>query len=261
MQFCRMPNVVLAAMLCLTLTSASADAGTLQMVIQSHPDVGGKCISVPNRQFSDGMRLHTFDCRNSPAQIFLYDDQSQELKVGGKCVTSWGRGDPQDAVGLESCDGGANQHWRMIASKDYYQIVGTKNLCLEVRYGVKDSGAALDIMDCDANRPQRLWALLEAPSADVLGSVWDETDPGGWKAVWTRRGQTNVFDAVFANSDGRKVTTVNSVTINGNDITINRTASSDGIVCTYTGILMGAKVSGTFSCTGHGGGQWQVTIR
>jgi hypothetical protein len=149
----------------------------------------------------------------------------------------------------------------MVESKDYYQIIGINNECLEVRYGnkygVKDNGVPLDIMDCDANRAQRLWALIEAPQADALGHVWDETGPGGWKGVWTRRGDTNVFDEAFGLPDGSKATAVNSVTINGNSITVTRTESSNGILCTYTGTLEGATVSGTY-CNGA---KWQATIR
>jgi hypothetical protein len=70
-----------------------------------------------------------------------------------------------------------------------------------------------------------------------------------------------VFDAAFAHPDGRKVTTVNSVTLNGNSITIKRTKSSDDNLCTYTGILVGASLSGTYECIGHSPGRWQVTIR
>jgi hypothetical protein len=243
------------------LMPALAPAVTLRMVIQSPPEVGGKCLDVPNYQFVPGMRLQMWNCNNSVAQTFSYDDTNQQLTIGNLCVESWMRGDPGDAVGLGSCNGGANQHWRMVASKDYYQIIGNNGQCLGIRAILKDNGASLDVTpNCNAG-PHRLWALLEAPPADALGHVWDETDAGGWKAVWTRRGDTNVFDAVFANSDGRKVATVNSVTINGNNITINRTASSDGIFCTYTGSLVGATLSGTFACNGHGAGQWQVTIR
>jgi hypothetical protein len=241
---------------------APAPAATLRMVIQSHPDVGARCIDVPNAQLVPGMRIQMWDCNNTVAQTFSYDDTNLQLTIGNLCMESWGRGDPQDTVGLGSCNGQANQHWKIVASGNYYQIVGVNGLCLDIRYGVKENGTPLDIYTCAAAPVvQRLWALVEAPAGDSLGHVWDETDPGGWKAVWTRRGDTNVFDAVWANSDGRKTTTVNSVTVDGNNITINRTASSDGIVCTYIGILVGAKVSGTFACAGDGAGQWQVTIR
>ena len=52
---------------------------------------------------------------------------------------------------------------KMVAVKDYYQVVGVNNRCLELRYQIKDDGAPLDIQDCDAGRPYRLWALVEAP--------------------------------------------------------------------------------------------------
>lgn len=156
----------------ITVTAANAGGGTgpvpaapsrYRMVIQSPPDVGGKCLDIPNQQFMRGIRVQMWDCNNSPAQSFSYDEASQQLTIGNLCVESWGRGDPQDAVGLGSCNGGANQHWRMLASKDYYQIVGINNRCLELRYRLNHNGAALDIQDCDAGKPWRLWALVEAP--------------------------------------------------------------------------------------------------
>jgi hypothetical protein len=145
-------------------TTPSAAAGTTyRMLIQSPPELGGKCIDIPSARFLVGMRLQMWGCNNSPSQIFLYNEQDQELKIGDKCVETWGRGDAQDAVGLGDCDGGARQHWKMKASKDFYQIIGINDRCLELRYAVKDEGAPLDIQDCDAGRPWRLWALVEAP--------------------------------------------------------------------------------------------------
>jgi hypothetical protein len=263
MQFRRIWNVGLSTLLCAALTSTIAPAATLRMVIQSHPEVGGKCLDVPNHQFVPGMRLQMWDCNNTVAQTFSYDDTNQQLTIGNLCVESWMRGDPGDAVGLGSCNGGANQHWKMVASKDYYQIIGNNGQCLGIRAILKDNGASLDVTpNCNAG-PHRLWALLEAPPADALGHVWDETEgnSGEWKGVWTRRGDTNVFDEAIAHPAWGKVTAVNSVTINGNIITIKRTAGSDGNVCTYTGILVGAKVSGTYVCNDNVSRQWQATIR
>jgi ricin-type beta-trefoil lectin protein len=160
-------NVGLCTLLCAALTSTNASAATLRMVIQSPPEVGGKCLEVPNRQFVSQIRLQMWDCNNSVAQIFSYDDTNHQLMIGNLCVESWGSGVQQDAVGIGACNGGANQHWRMVASRDYYQIVGMNNQCLTLRNGVKDNGAALDIFDCNASVPQRLWALLEAPPAST----------------------------------------------------------------------------------------------
>jgi hypothetical protein len=153
--------VALATLACATPPPAGAAA--VRMVIQSHADMGAKCLDVPRGQYVSGMRLQMWKCLNLPQQVFVYDDRTQELKVGGLCVTSWGRGDTQDAVGIGTCEGSATQHWKMVAVKDYYQVVGVNNRCLELRYQIKDDGAPLDIQDCDAGRPYRLWALVEAP--------------------------------------------------------------------------------------------------
>ena len=172
-------KVMLSAIICAALAPTIASAASYRMVIQIHPDVGGKCIDVPYSQFVIGMRLQLWDCNNSPAQIFSYDETSQQLMIGSLCMESWGRGDPQDAVGLGACNGSANQHWRMVANGDYYQIIGINNRCLELRYGLKTNGAALDVMDCDAGRPQRLWSLVEAPSApmEIAGNWCSKEGP------------------------------------------------------------------------------------
>ena len=105
------------------------------------------------------------------AQVFSYEEPSQQIKIGSLCVELWGRGEPQDAVGLEACGDEANQRWRMVASGNYYQIIGINGLCLEIRYGVKENGAALDVINCDAKKPQQLWAL-KTPTRAVLGVKW-----------------------------------------------------------------------------------------
>lgn len=185
-------------------TSASATSG--RMTIQSHPDVGAKCVDVPYAQFSRGMRLQMWNCGKivvwgqpnsevtlgvarkygrseirvrlgeapvdgSAAQAFTYDEKSQQLRIGGLCVESWGRGEAQDAVGLGACSNGDNQHWKLIQSGQYQQIVGTKGLCLEPRNGAKDDGVPLDIAECAGGRAQQLWTLKQ-PTRGVLGVQW-----------------------------------------------------------------------------------------
>jgi hypothetical protein len=59
-QFRRISNVGLSIILCATLVPRIACAATYRMVIQSPPDVGGKCIDVPNHQFVREMRVKRF---------------------------------------------------------------------------------------------------------------------------------------------------------------------------------------------------------
>jgi len=164
-----MSGAAIAAAVCVGTFNA-AIAATYRMVIQSLPEVGGKCLDVANGQFVRGMPIQMWDCNNTVSQTFGYDDAKQLLSIGNLCVEVWGAGNIQDAVGLGVCNEQPNQRWRMVAIKDYYQIIGPNNRCLEVRGGIKTNGAALDVQDCDAKAPHRLWALLEAPSESAAAA-------------------------------------------------------------------------------------------
>ena len=163
---------------CALLLPTVSGAATYRMVIQGHPDTGGKCVDVPYGEFARGMRIQMWDCTYSGSQIFSYDDDSQELKIGVRCVESWGRGDPQDAVGLGACTGKPNQRWRVVASGQYYQIIGVNNRCLDLRYGVKENGASLQILACGEGNVAQLWALVEAKptfeKGDIPGNTFSE---------------------------------------------------------------------------------------
>jgi hypothetical protein len=50
-----------------------------------------------------------------------------------------------------------------VAIKDHYQIVGVNNLCLDIRHGIKDGGAPLNVYTCGADNVGQLWTLVEAP--------------------------------------------------------------------------------------------------
>lgn len=152
-------NFVLLSVLAIAFAPSEGSAASGRTIIRSHPDVGSKCIDVPYAQFSPRMRVQMLTCNGGAAQTFSFNDESQELRIGGLCVETWGRGDPQDAVGLGTCNGKPNQQWRMQASGNYYEIIGTNGLCVELRYAVKDDGAALYITTCDVTRPHRLWVV------------------------------------------------------------------------------------------------------
>ena len=184
---------------CTALMPAQALAATLRMVVQSHPDVGGKCLDIPNAQFVPGMRLQMWECNSGVSQTFSYDETSQQLTIGNLCVELWGRGDPQDMVGLGSCNGHPNQRWKVASSEKHYQIIGTNGLCLEVRYGVKDNGVPLDIMNCEANRAQRLWVLLKVTAAVTAPRISHGLAFGNEKRL-------EVLPVLFVPSDNSAIT-------------------------------------------------------
>ena len=219
------------AFICAALAPGAIEAATYRMVIQSPPDVGGKCLDVPGGRLVIGMRVQMWDCNNGSAQTFVYDDQSQLLKIGDTCVVSWGRGDAEDSVGLGDCNGRAPKQWRMVAVKDYYQIVGINNRCLELRYGVKDNGAPLDIQYCAADRPWRLWALVQAPADVHAGEITCHTDHGTFSASHSRS------------------TTAHSVSTGGSACTYTLTPSPQ---VQWTGVSITEQPrNGTFEKTGE----------
>ncbi len=93
---------------------------------------------------------------------------------------------------------------------------------------------------------------------------WDETE-AGYTGVWTRRGSSNVFDAVWTRDgqDRRQVTAVLTITNQGNRVLVKRTSSSDNYLCEYDGTVAadGVTVTGTMRCPGNSSSlPWQATI-
>ena len=200
---------VLLSILASAFEPTRGAAASDRMTIRSHPDVGGKCIDVPYGQFSRGMRVQMWPCNGGPAQSFSYKEESKQLQIGGLCVEAWGRGDQQDAVGLGACNGKPSQQWRMQPSGNYQQILGINDLCGELRYGVKDDGAALDIATCDAARPHRLWAFIASETAPV--SALNATDREKTSVIthglsFGNEKRLEVLPVVFVPSDNTEIT-------------------------------------------------------
>ncbi|WP_095532672.1 hypothetical protein [Domibacillus epiphyticus] len=95
---------------------------------------------------------------------------------------------------------------------------------------------------------------------DRLGRRWDVQEDG-WRAVWTRRGNSNVFDGRWTRQGQRDITAVLTIYIQGSNVRVERRNSSDGNNCNYTGTLSqnGRNASGRYTCD-RGGGSWNATI-
>jgi Ricin-type beta-trefoil lectin domain len=152
------------------IVTRNVAAVTYQMSIKSVPEAGGKCVSTPDGQFVEGMRVFIWDCNAPLAQTLSYDDQTQQLKFGLHCVEARGQGSPRDAVGVGTCNGGASQHWSMVQAKDNYQIIGPGNLCLNISNGVTANGTPLELSTCAPNNAVQLWALYQASNASAGAS-------------------------------------------------------------------------------------------
>jgi len=101
---------------------------------------------------------------------------------------------------------------------------------------------------------QRLQAQMDRPNDGQargcgLGARWRVTD-GGWNGIWTRRGNSDVFDAVW-NKDGQQFTATLTIRIEGNRVNVKRRNATLGGDCELNGTLGedGVTITGTNVCT------------
>lgn len=95
-----------------------------------------------------------------------------------------------------------------------------------------------------------------------LGRIWDDSEEG-WTQVWTRRGDSNVFDVRGTKPGMPTFTAVQTIEIRGNRVFVNRTWASDGNTCEHEGTIAadGITVTGTYRCKSGGPYSWRATIR
>ena len=103
-----------------------------------------------------------------------------------------------------------------------------------------------------------------SPSTDPLGKIWQETEDKGWRGVFTRRGDSNIFDAIWTRKKAEKVTGVLMMHRLGYKVLIESHQQSNGLKWDYEGTISedSRKVSGTFWPTGSPGKtlQWEAII-
>jgi streptogrisin C len=135
-----------------------AQTPSLTSVLQISPKGGGRCAEPADRQAIEGKTLQMQDCNNSPAQIFTYDQANMRLMIGGLCVDA-DDGQGGTLVKLSSCNGRANQAWKLEPKSEFAELVGINGLCLDIRYGSTDAGAPLQVWECGEAEPNQLWRL------------------------------------------------------------------------------------------------------
>ena len=90
-----------------------------------------------------------------------------------------------------------------------------------------------------------------AVSGCGIGRRWTMVNEYNSRSVWTRIGDSNVFDAVYTYADGSRFAEKPKVTLNGLTVTARIDYDYGTGNCIYTGTLSpdGRSVSGTFTCT------------
>jgi len=104
-------------------------------------------------------------------------------------------------------------------------------------------------------------SFLRAYETNVLGRVWNEQE-SGWSGVWTRRGRSNTFDAVWTVPGRSREQAILTISIRGADVSVSRRQGNGS--CTYRGILASdmRTVTGTYGCSWSPGPiSWRATIQ
>ncbi|WP_454856370.1 ricin-type beta-trefoil lectin domain protein [Promicromonospora soli] len=131
----------------LQLTTTSGGGGS------SLIGLAGKCIDVPNSDFSDGKRLQLWTCNGSAAQRWTFQGDGT-LRAGGKCMdVAWGNTADGTAVQLANCSGNPAQQFTLSGAGDLVSILANK--CVDVPNSNSANGTPLQIWTCNGTSAQK----------------------------------------------------------------------------------------------------------
>ncbi|MFP2907616.1 ricin-type beta-trefoil lectin domain protein [Pyxidicoccus sp. 3LFB2] len=112
----------------------------------------GKCIDVPNSNFSDGVQLQMYDCNNSGAQKWTFINGT--LQAGGKCMdVAWASTANGAAIQLANCNGNRAQQFVLSGAGDLVSV--NANKCVDIAEWNGNNGARLHIWDCVGGANQK----------------------------------------------------------------------------------------------------------
>lgn len=131
----------------LTTTSGGGEGGRPLV------GVGGKCIDVPNSEFTDGKRLQIWTCNGTGAQSWTFHADGT-LQAGGKCMDVAGANTADGtAVQLASCSGNPAQQFTLSGAGDLVSILANK--CVDVPSGNSANGTQLQLWTCNGTAAQK----------------------------------------------------------------------------------------------------------
>jgi streptogrisin C len=132
----------------LTLVTSGGGSGGVSFVSR----MNGKCIDVPNGNFSDGVQLQMWTCNNSPAQKFTWD--GARLKIGGKCMDVSNASTADGTrIQIVSCNGNRAQDFTLSPAGDLVSYLANK--CVDIEGFNANDGAKLSIYTCTGTSNQK----------------------------------------------------------------------------------------------------------
>jgi streptogrisin C len=134
----------------LSLTTSGGGSGSTSSLISNW---NGKCVDVPNSNFSDGVQLQMWDCNNSGAQKWTFVNGTLQTS-NNKCMdVAWGSTADGAVVQIANCSGNAAQQWVLSAAGDL--VNPQANKCLDITGWNGNSGALLETWTCTGGANQK----------------------------------------------------------------------------------------------------------
>jgi len=127
-----------------------ADSGAASPIVS---DWHGKCIDVPDANYSDRVRLQVWDCWTGPQQLFeLAGDGT--IRIGGRCIEVAG-GSTADmaAIQILGCNGRPAQQWVLTGAGDLVNPQADK--CIDIAAWNGANGAPLQLWTCNGFANQK----------------------------------------------------------------------------------------------------------
>ncbi len=96
----------------------------------------------------------------------------------------------------------------------------------------------------------RVGGRSSAPYGDVLGDAWEVEEVACWRAIWTRRPESRLWDAYWFHPNGERVRATLELWQKGRSVTIVR-RHDRGQYCRYDGTISSDwwTVEGRYTCT------------
>ncbi|ADO75988.1 ricin-type beta-trefoil lectin domain protein [Stigmatella aurantiaca] len=132
----------------LTLRTGGGSTGGNSFVSR----LNGKCIDVPNSNFSDGVQVQMWDCNGTNAQKFIFD--GRKLRIADKCLdvagASTANGTP---IQIANCNTNPAQDFTLSGAGDLVSYLANK--CVDIVDHNPNSGAKLIIFECRGTANQK----------------------------------------------------------------------------------------------------------
>ncbi|HYO56018.1 ricin-type beta-trefoil lectin domain protein [Archangium sp.] len=114
--------------------------------------MNGKCIDVPNSNFSDGVQVQMWTCNGTNAQKFTWD--GSRLLIGGKCLDVAGASTANGTrIQIANCNGNRAQDFVLSSAGDLVSYLANK--CVDIEGYNANDGARLSIYDCHGGSNQK----------------------------------------------------------------------------------------------------------